>query len=262
MKVLHPLPVLGMLLAAAGCKNVSPAAQLGVGSRTLDGAIGIDDANVRAKNSVEALGLDDAATTVDARVDLTFETAARMHLALKGFQSSHDGSGRLDEDFAKGPILIPAGTSVDSDFDLGLYSAAWTFDLAERDELEAGIGFGVAWVDLEASFRSNATGDEIFTDESVPIPLLAGRLAWSAERLAFGLEASGIDIGYAGDHATFVDVDLSARWRFLGKRFGRNGELLLGWRHAYAGVDYDDDLEAVDASVSLSGPYFGLGFRF
>lgn len=256
------LLVAGAAALALGCRNARLGAAVSLGSRELDGAIGIDDQHVDAKNSVESLGLDGAVATLDARIDVTFETDARMHLALKGFQSDHDGSGVLDEDFAKGPISIAAGTPVDSEFDVGIYSAVWTFDLVGSDELEAGLGFGVAWVDLEASFVSQTTGDEIFTDEALPVPLLAGRVVWGGERFSLGIEGSGLDVGYAGDRAAFLDLDLQARWRFLGKRFGRNGELVAGWRYLYSSVDYDDDLEAVDSSLTLSGPYVGLGFAF
>ncbi|MCE9594494.1 MAG: hypothetical protein K8S98_09890 [Planctomycetes bacterium] len=262
MKLPRHASVAVLVASLVGCKSVQPDVALSLGSQSLDGAIGIDDRHVNSKNSIDALGLDGSSSGLEARVDLTFETHRRMHLALKGFQSSRDGRGSLDEDFAKGPVTIPAGTAIDSTFDAGIYSAAWTFDFAERDDLEAGLGFGLAWVDLEAGFTSRVNGDEIFTDEAVPVPLLAGRLAWNSERWAIGLEAAGIDVGYAGDHATFLDLDLSARWRFAGKRFGRNGELLLGWRQLYAGIDYDDDFEAVDAGVTLAGPYFGLAFRF
>lgn len=249
-------------LLLAGCQNARFGAAAGFGGRELSGAIGIDDANVRARNSVEALGLDGSESALDLRFDVVFEGASRSRLVVKGFQSNHEGSGALDEEFAKGPVVIPAGTTVDSQFDAGVYSALYTFDLVGTDELEAGLGFGVAWVDLEAGFTSRATGDEIFTDESVPIPLLAARLAWQGERFGVGCELAGIDVGYAGDHAAFVDFDLAARWRFSGKRFGNAGELVLGWRQLYAGVDYQDDLEDVDASLSLAGPYFGLSYRF
>jgi hypothetical protein len=262
MKLLRHAWVALPVVLVVGCRGAHTGASVALGSRSLDGSIGIDDSHVTSKNSIEALGLDGSTAVLDARIDVTFETERRMHLALKGFQASHDGDGTLNEDFAKGPVTIPAGTSIDSTFDAGVYTAAWTFDLAERDDLEAGIGVGLAWIDLEASFTSDANGDEIFTDEAVPIPLLAARLAWSSDRWALGLEAAGIDVGYAGDHASFLDLDIAARWRFLGKRFGRNGELVLGWRRLYAGIDYDDDFEAVDAGLASSGPYFGLAFRF
>lgn len=249
-------------LLVVGCQSARFGAGASLGVRELSGSIGIDDANVRARNSVEALGLDGEAAALDARVDVVFESAARSRLVLKGFQSNHDGSGALDEEFAKGPVVIPAGAVVDSEFDAGVYSALYTFDLVGEDALEAGLGFGVAWVDLESGFTSRATGDQIFTDESVPIPLLAARLAWQGERFGIGCELAGLDVGYAGDHATFVDFDFAARWRFSGKRFGDAGELVLGWRQLYAGVDYQDDLEDVDASLSLGGPYLGLSYRF
>lgn len=252
----------GSLGLAAACQDVRPAVSASLDALALDGSVGIDAQRVRAKNSIETLGLDGSRATPGLRLDFAFEKRRRMHLVVQGLVSSHDGGGTLDEEFSKGPVVIPAGSKVDSAFDVGIYSAAWTFDFADRDDLEAGLGFGLAWVDLEASFESRATGDEILTDQSVPVPLIAGRCAWQGERLALSCDVAGIDIGYAGDHATFVDVDVAARWRIAGTRFSRTGELLLGWRTTYAGVDYDDDLEAVDGAVSRSGPYFGLGFRF
>ncbi len=254
-----------LALAGAGsfaCKGVTSEARVELASLGIDGSIGIDKNAVTARNSVDSLGLTRDSAVPNVRADFQWDTWRTPHLTFNGFASSHGGDGVLDHDLSQGAVTIPSGTAVSSKFDVGYYSTVCTFDLSNRPDLEAGIGFGAAWLDLKADFTSKANGDEIFTDSSKPIPLLAGRLGWRGDRFAVSGLISGFGASYGGDRATFLDTDVCAELMLFGKKHAQNGSVVLGWRYLHSSVQYDDTNDAVDAAISIAGPYFGFAMHF
>jgi hypothetical protein len=257
--------VLLFAFAASGlfaCKSVSSEARVELASLGIDGGIGIDKSAVTSRNSVDSLGLTRDTAVPDLRADFQWDTWHSPHLTLNGFASSHGGDGVLDHDLSQGAVTIPAGTAVGSKFDVGYYSSVCTFDLSTRRDFEAGLGFGLAWLDLKADFTSKVNGDEIFTDSSKPIPLLAARLGWRGDRFAVSGLISGIGASYGGDRATFLDADLCAELMLFGKKHAPSGSVVLGWRYLHSSVQYDDTNDSVDAAISIAGPYLGFAMHF
>jgi hypothetical protein len=252
------IPLLLVVLAGA-CStpviDVAPQA----GRLSIDGDIGIGSQSVSGTSSTSALGLETDDFVPEVRVDVDWDMP---HLTVSGLWSDNSGQGALQAPMSQGGVTIPSGTSVDSEFQLGLYEGVITWDFVPDDSIEAGVGFGLALIDLQSGFTSLANGDEIFTDETLPVPLLSGRLGWTWERVELSALVSGVGIDYGGEQASFLDADLRVDVRVLGRENRTQGLITAGWRFLSSSLDYDNDTEAVDANIRMNGPYVGLVLRF
>lgn len=249
-----------LLLAFAGaCSTPTIDVAPQAGRLSIDGDIGIGAQSVSGTSSTDALGLEPDDFVPELRADFDWDMP---HLTVSGLWSDNSGDGTLQAPMSQGGVTIPAGTNVDSEFQLGLYEGVITFDFVPDESIEAGLGLGVALIDLQSGFTSQQNGDEIFTDETMPVPLISGRLGWAWERVELSALVSGIGIDYGGEQASFLDADLRMNVRVLGRENRTQGLLTAGWRFLSSSVDYDSDSEAVDANIRMNGPYVGLVLRF
>jgi hypothetical protein len=170
---------------------------------------------------------------------------------VSGQQSTHDGTGTLDSGLGG----IPAG-DVASDLDFGLYTGAFTFDFFPTDLLELGVGLGLSYVELDASFEGG--GEVEATDEAVPLPVLAARLGTRFWRIDASLQGSGLAWSYDGDDILLIDLDLMVKLRLLGGEDHLAGHLTAGYRWVQLELDYDDGSDAAEADLTFDGPYVGL----
>jgi len=248
-----------LVLLLSSCVSVSAIPRFG--RLDLDGEVGINDASSgsSASNSISDTGLDDDRSVPGARVDLE---AAGMTTTFQLSSSSHGGTGTLTADLDDGTTSIPAGSTVRSDLDLLLGEAIVTWDFVPGDTVELGLGFGATLFDVDAQFQDTGSGDTISTDEVLPLPLLAARVGVALGDFDVSLLAGGFAIEIDDDDATFVDVDLMARWKVFGAAGRRVGAIVLGYRHVELDLDYDDDDAAVELDLELSGPYLGFSLGF
>jgi len=219
------------------------------------GTIGIN-----STNSVEALGFVEDDGVPGIRGDLDWGTT---HLTLAWQASEHGGRGTLEAEISDDDVVLGAGTDIDSKFDLGLGEALLTFDLIPGDTFELGIGLGATVIDLDVSVRDVLTGETVQPDqETFLAPLFAVRAGVQFWRVDVQALLGGMDITYDGDSASLYDLDAFARLALFGGANGGHGALVVGYRYVDLDVDYDDEdeSEAVDAEVSLDGPYVALSF--
>lgn len=228
------------------------------GVMDLDGDIAVSSGAITASNSLDALGLDDEEDAIGARVDARW---LMPHLTVWGSQQDYEGDGTLDATLSQGGTTITAGTAVESELDLGMLNGVVTFDLFPGDTIEAGIGLGVSLFDVESKVTDPGV-NSIDIDESLALPLIAGRLGAKFWRMEVEALLSGMALDVDGDDVTFHDLDLNARIRVLGSGDHATGHFVLGYRDVALDLDYDDGGDAVEANIELSGPYIGLRFRF
>lgn len=213
-----------------------------------------------AANDVESalnLDADDAAPGIRADIEL-----GSPHVVLGWMQSGSDGDGTLTGQLSDDGVVLPAGTDVATDFELGVASGIVTFDLVPTETVEVGIGFGVHVVDLDASVTSRDSGNpgRIDLETTLPVPVIALQAGVDFGRFELRGLASGMDYSSSGDSATFLDLDVGARFRILGE--GVTGSLTLGWRHSRLDARYEDDDDNADVDLRISGPYFGVAIGF
>ena len=247
-------------LAAAALLTACSTPRLDVtprwGTLDIDGNLGVSTGAVAAKADLNTAGLQKDDSVLGARVDFDWGPS---HLMVSGQQSEHGGDGTLDATLSSGGTTITAGTAVTSEFDLGLYSAAYTFDFVPTDLVEVGLGLGVSYLDISASFQDQTTMEIIDGDQGLPVPVLAARLGTRIWRIDASLQAQGMSASVDGNDLTYVDLDFMAKLRLLGGEDHLGGHLTAGYRWVDLELDYEnDDGDQVDGDMTFSGPYIGL----
>jgi hypothetical protein len=247
-------------LVPAACSVPSADIMPRYGSFDVEGHFGITNSSLGAVPvaDLEQAGFDKDDGYVGLRADFDFGSPV---IYASAQSTSHGGAGILGNDLDSGVAnQIPAGTAVTTDMDLGLYQLGVTFDLVPSDLIEIGIGLGVTAVDLDARMTDDAMPlpNVIDTERTLPIPVLALRAG-----LALGdFEASGLltglDLSIDGDRVSFLDLDLLARYRFLGGDDHLSGSIGIGYRALALGVEYEDDGDRIDTDFRFGGPYLTL----
>ena len=250
------------LVACGACSAPSLAVLPRAGTFEPDGEVALAGSaggvGLAATNSVEALGLVEDEGVPGLRADLGW---GGLRLTLAYQQSEHGGQGTLEAEISDDDVSLPAGTTVDSEFDMGLGEALLTWDLVPGDRFELGLGLGAALFDLDVSVTDALTGDTVDPEaETFLAPLVAVR---AGARLGFlDLQAllGGIDFSIDDDDAALYDLDVFARVNLLDTPGGAHGALVAGYRLLDLEVDYDDEEGDLEADVDFSGPYVGLSF--
>jgi hypothetical protein len=249
------LPSALALLALTGCAVPSFSVAPRFGTFDVDGDLSIATSGSSADNSLDRLGTERDDSVFGARADLDFGVP---HLTLTTQSSAHGGNGVAEATLTQGGVTITAGTPVETDLDLGLHQILYTFDVGLGDSFYGGLGVGVSIVDFEARVEELATNQSVEADETVPVPVLVGRLGAGLGRLDAGLLVSGLAVDIDGNQASFVDLDLNARLHLIGGDNRIMGALTAGWRAVNLDLEYEDSGEDIDLGVEFSGPYIGL----
>ncbi len=259
MRLTHTLGFLslGLFLPACFAPKIDGAVRMI--EFTPEGDIGISTTGVTATNSLEGLGLNDEERIPGAMVDFQW---GGPHISVSTQQGDWSGTGTLNAEFSDGTVTIPVGTAVNSELDLAIHGAVITWDFLPGNA-ELGIGFGVNALDFQGSFESQSTMDRIDFDEMLPIPSIAVRANVQVGAFEVGGHASGFEIDYDGDEAFFLDMDVNARYHFIGGNSRASGSVMLGYRALQLEVDYTDDSgERVDMDLDFSGPFIGAQLSF
>ena len=227
----------------------------------IEGDLLVSEGGATLASDVETMGFSEDSNSFAPRAD--FEWGA-FELTLAHSSTDHSGTGVADAslEFGGGDVILP-GENIQNDFELGLTELIMTWDLIPGDTIDFGIGFGATLADVDLTITSlDNPGIEYDTDESLPIPMIAGRLG--VELGDFNAEAlvSGLSVDVDGDKATVIDVDLGLRYNLVDLGGQVMGALTLGYRSFDLDVEYDDEDsgEEVDIDIGFSGPYFGLSF--
>ena len=99
-------------------------------------------------------------------------------------------------------------------------------------------------------------------DELAPVPVVAVRVGGDIGPVSLSALASGLSVSIGDLDATYLDLDLMAKWRLLGEKNGFAGSLAAGWRHTRLDAELDDDADQVDLDLTFSGPWFGATIGF
>jgi hypothetical protein len=262
MKCSRAACLLSVSFLASACASTRFSVLPRYGKFEPDGEIAVSgDAGtvgVNATNSIEALGMveDDGAPGIRADLDWG---SPRLTLAWQ--QSEHGGTGTLEAEISDDDTTIPAGTDIESEFDMGLGELLLTFDVIQGDRFELGLGFGATVFDLDVAVTDTLTGETVDPDRTAfAAPLLAVSAGVQFWRVDLHALLGGIDISYDGDSASLYDLDAFARLSLFGRADRRHGALVVGYRLLDLDVEYDDEdsSDSVDVDVTFDGPYVSL----
>lgn len=244
------LPLLSLVACSAPGIEATPF----YGFSKFDGDFAISNGAITASTSMDSIGLDDREGLPGARVDFKWGSP---HLSAQLATTSTSGDGTTDTQLTQGGVTINSGAAVDSDLDLTYGNAVVTFDFVPTDAVEVGIGLGVAYADVQTKIVETGTANQVESDESVPIPVLALRAGVDLGPFAADLLLTGIDVSYSGDDLQYYELDLRARWKMFD-----HAHLLAGWKRWSVDLEYEDGSDNVLLDVTADAPYVGVAISF
>lgn len=246
------------LLVASGC--VVPRARFAPRYLYLevDGDTGATAAGATLTSDIQTLGLDDEEGNFSPRADLWW---VGSHLSLSYLDASFDGRGQTEAAIEIGGDVIAAGVDVDSDLNFKSLDAIMTWDVVPSEFVELGLGFGVSLIDFEFDIIDDL-GNQVSTDESLPVPFVAGRLGVNVHRFDLDATAGLIDIEVSDIDLSFLNLDLSAQYLLFGGKQRASGRIIVGYRSFDVDAEYEDGNSDVEADFRIDGPYFGVSVTF
>jgi hypothetical protein len=209
--------------------------------------------------SIDELGLDEDGVQTGGRIDLTWGSP---HFSASYTPNSFQGDSTLSAPISLNGTTISSGSTVQSDLKLNVASAVLTFDLSPIPTLEAGLGLGVALVDFDTQVQDVMSGTEVSTSDTLPVPLLAGRVSWSIWRLEANVLVSGFTYSTGGQSIDYYDIDAEVRFNFLGHEKRLQGWVSAGYRQIGTDFAYDDGSARIQSDLTLKGPFLGLVLGF
>jgi len=244
---------LGALFTAA-CSAPSASVSPLLGALKLDGSFAANDGPVAVSTDFNDLGLTDteASPGLKAQVDVL-----GAQFSVSGFKTGYEGSGMTTGEISIGSEVIAANTAVDSELDLIVARALFTWNLIPVGPVELGIGLGLSVIDFDLKMREQISGAQLDSNQVLPIPLIALRAAWNWGPVKVRAEAGGLKINIDGDSAEVIDGDIEASVRLF-----EGGALLVGYRVFDIKAEYEDEGDKAEADFNLAGYYLGVRFSF
>lgn len=251
-------------LALAACSAPRVDLMPHVGRMEFGGTVAADTSGLTltSNNVRDDLGLTENSNELGGRADLSFGGSV---VTLSYSPASFSGNGTLSGQLTRDGVTLPVGTNVASKIQLDVGSLIWTHDLIPGDTVELGLGLGAHVIDFQSTLTSTDVGTPgtIDLDETLPVPVVAVRAGLEFGAFDVSALGSGIKANYNGDDATFYDVDLMGRWRFIGGSDGHlSGAVFVGWRKTAVELDYTDGSDHTQADIHVAGFYYGLGLGF
>ena len=227
---------------------------LRLGAIQVDGDAHLDAAVAALDESYSyASGRLDFGKRTVPRVEGIFRFSERNRLLFNYF--SYDNGHRyvLDDDFAVGDGVLPAGTMAKAKarFDLG--SLVYDYALIETPTVSFGAQLGAAWADLKGSITGSSGDIQVRTSENVngAAPVIGMRLSTiSADhKWGFTAQAQYLNAGWGSFEP--YGGDISRANVLVEYRFTNN----LG---VYAGYDWF----RLNAKRTRNNDDIGIGLRF
>lgn len=253
----QPLALTSLLLLAA-CSAPSMDASLQYSPQSLSGGVLTDTTAGAAENTWSGVGLDGSADALGVAFGLEWG-APRLDISTR--QAGYSGRGELNSEIEIDGDTIGVGTTVDSDLDVSVTKALWTWDIAPGD-LEVRLGLGLVGLGVDMRFEDTASSSVVSSDEIVPVPVLAGGIGKSFGPWAVAGSLSGFDVKYADESLSFYDLDAYGKYSFIGGDKRLSGALVLGYRWTDFSLDLEDGGDRINADLGMTGPYLGLRLSF
>ena len=122
------------------------------------------------------LGLDD--DDVIPVLSLAFRPWAKHKFFLSYMGMDRDAQKVLSEDLSFDGITFPAGTDVDTEFNIDMYRAGYTWSFLQNESWELGVSVGAYWVEMDMQMSAFKGFLDADYDESEPFPMFGFSGSW------------------------------------------------------------------------------------
>ena len=136
----------------------------------LDGSSGMPGSDVDLEND---LGLDSFDSVF--RVDGYFRFNKKHRFDFSAFNLSRAASTQIQKDIDWNDTLFPVDAVIESNFDLTIYKAAYTWSFLQREKGYIGITAGLYIADFRNSLLAPSLGEREISDSTAPLPVLGLR---------------------------------------------------------------------------------------
>ena len=171
-------------------------------------------------------------------------------LTGSGFTFDQTGSGTLSQPFGD----IPAGTAIDTDFELLNIKGALSFDIIDVGGVRISPGVAVDFFDIDVRLENPATLEFEDVDTLAPVPML-----FVQGEVSLGPVGATVDFGWMsadfGDvDGTWMDIEGLARLNLMPTL-----EIFAGYRYISLDSTGDADGQEYSANLQLEGWTAGIG---
>ena len=151
------------------------------------------------------LGLDSSDNVF--RLDGYYRFNDRHRIDFSVFDLSRSSSKQIQRDIQWGDRLFALDTVVDSDFDLTIYKAAYTYVFMPRDEGYLGATIGLYTADTKVSLSEQNLGQAEVGDVTAPLPVIGLRGEYEfADKWTFRASGEFFFIEYEDIDGSLVDL--------------------------------------------------------
>lgn len=166
------------------------------------------------------LGLDSSDTVF--RIDGYYRFNERHRLDFSVFDLSRVGSKQINRDLQWGDTFYSVNTTLNTDVDLQIYKAAYTYSFMRREKGYLGATAGLYIADMRASITEENLGQAEFGDITAPLPVigLRGEYAFS-DRWSFRASGEFFFVEYNNVDGSLVDL-------YAGVDYGMRDNLSIG----------------------------------
>ena len=175
----------------------------------LDGSTTGSDVNFE-----KDLGLDTSDTVF--RLDGYYRFNERHRLDFSWFDLSRNGSKQINRDIQWGDTLYTIDTTVNTDVDLQIYKAAYTYSFLRREKGYLGATAGLYVADTRSGISEQSLGQAEFGEITAPLPVigLRGEYAMS-DRWSFRASGEFFFIEYDDIDGSLVDLYAGVDYQLL-----------------------------------------------
>ncbi len=257
------LSAFSVVLLGASCSVPAVRPWGRVGYLHLDGDIAASAGPASASVSADSLGLDNYEAIPNIGADFDWDP---IHLAVEGLVAKYQGSGfattELSIDNDGSPIVIPLGTQVESEIDVGLYLARATWDILPSAPVDLGIGVGGGLIDYGVSFDATILTQprSVGIDDELPFGFLTARVGRQLGDFELLGHISGLGFEFGNEEINFIDIEGSLIWTFWYMKTGA-AALEVGYRYIELDYEFDPSRGNFSVDAALRGPFVGLSVR-
>lgn len=175
----------------------------------LDGSTTGSDVNFE-----KDLGLDTSDTVF--RLDGHYRFNERHRLDFSWFDLSRNGSKQINRDIQWGDTLYTINTTVNTDVDLQIYKAAYTYSFLRRDTGYLGATAGVYVADTRSGISEQSLGQAEFGEITAPLPVIGLRGEYAlSDRWSFRASGEFFFIEYEDIDGSLVDLYAGVDYQLL-----------------------------------------------
>lgn len=165
-------------------------------------------------NFEKDLALDTSDTVF--RLDGYFRIAEKHRIDFSVFDLSRDASTPISRDIQYGDTMFSINTVVNTDVDLQVIKAAYTYSFMQRDNGYLGATAGLYILDTKASLSNPTLGQAAIGDATAPLPVIGLRGEYEfADRWTFRASGEFFFVEYEDINGSLVDLYAGVDYRVL-----------------------------------------------